>query len=139
MSSAGRHFPSPTSFRLPTIDRTEQGRITKGTPRTKAFVATDWTLGDWTLHGQVTRYGTWTSYGTVTSGDQTYGSRYVLDLSAAYNWNDWTFTVGGNDVNDAYPEKNDAANSSGGILPYPNTSPFGFAGAYYYATVAYHW
>ena len=124
---------------LPIIDRTEQGRITKGTPRTKAFVATDWTLGDWTLHGQVTRYGTWTSYGTVTSGDQTYGSRYVLDLSAAYNWNDWTFTVGGNDVNDAYPEKNDAANSSGGILPYPNTSPFGFAGAYYYATVAYHW
>ena len=41
--------------------------------------------------------------------------------------------------NGAYPEKNNAANNFGGILPYPNSSPFGFAGAYYYGTVAYHW
>jgi iron complex outermembrane recepter protein len=124
---------------LPVMGRAEQGRITEGTPRTKAFLAGDWTAGNWNVHGQVTRYGQWTSYGSTAASDQTYGSRYVLDLSTSYNWNDWTVTVGANDLNNAYPEKNNSANNFGGILPYPNSSPIGFSGAYYYGTVAYHW
>lgn len=125
---------------LPIIDRSEQGRITKGTPRTKAFVATDWNVDNWTFHGQLTRYGEWTTYATTPSGDQTYGASFLLDLSAAYNWNDWTFTVGGNNVTNKYPDKSQPRDSAFNIiLPYPSSSPYGFSGAYYYATVAYHW
>jgi iron complex outermembrane receptor protein len=124
---------------LPIIDRAEQGRITTGTPRTKAFAAADWAVANWNVHGQLTRYGSWTSTGSHPSSDQTFGSRFVLDMSVNYNWNDWTFTVGANDVNDAYPEKNNSANNYHGILTYPNSSPMGFSGAYYYGTVAYHW
>ena len=54
-------------------------------------------------------------------------------------WTTWTFTVGGNDINNAYPEKSSDANNYHGILPYPNSSPFGFSGAYYYVTAALHW
>jgi len=125
---------------LPIIDRAEQGRITKGTPKTKAFVAGDWTMGNWSLHGQLTRYGEWTTFATSPSGDQTYGAAVLLDLSASYNWNDWSFTVGGNNVTNQYPDKNQPRTSNFNIiLPYPNSSPFGFSGSYYYATVAYHW
>ena len=128
-----------TGLTLPVIDRTEQGRITKGSPRTKAFLATDWNVGHWDFHGQITRYGQFTSLGTTASGDQTYAARFVLDASASYNWNDWTFTLGANDLNNAYPEKNNSANNFRGILAYPSSSPMGFSGAYYYGTVAYHW
>ncbi|MBU6247829.1 MAG: TonB-dependent receptor [Xanthomonadaceae bacterium] len=125
---------------LPIIDRTEQGRITKGTPNTKAFLASDWTIGNWSLHGQLTRYGEWTTFASNPSGDQTYGSAMLLDLSASYNWNDWTFSVGGNNVTNEYPDKNQPRTAAFNIiLPYPNSSPFGFSGSYYYATVAYHW
>lgn len=125
---------------LTVIDRAEQGRITKGTPKTKAFVAGDWSVNNWSFHGQLTRYGEWTTFGTVPSGDQTYGSTFLLDLSASYNWNDWTFSVGGNNVTNEYPDKNQPRTSAFNIiLPYPNSSPYGFSGAYYYATVAYHW
>ncbi|MGA0586120.1 TonB-dependent receptor plug domain-containing protein [Dyella sp. KRB-257] len=125
---------------LPIIDRAEEGRITKGTPKTKAFVAADWSVSNWSFHGQLTHYGQWTTFATVPSGDQTFGSSVLLDLSASYNWNDWSFTVGGNNVTNQYPDKNQPRTSAFNIiLPYPNSSPYGFSGSYYYATVAYHW
>jgi len=124
---------------LPIIDRTEQGRITKGAPRTKAFLATDWNVGNWSFHGQLTRYGQFTTLGNNPATDQTYGARFVLDANANYAWNNWTFTVGANDLNNAYPERSSAANNFHGILTYSGSSPFGFSGAYYYGTVAYHW
>ncbi len=124
---------------LPIIDHVEQGRITKGSPRTKAFLATDWSVGNWDIHGQVTRYGQWTDYSANPANDQTYGARFMLDASASYNWNNWAFTVGANNLTNTYPQKNSTANSYFGIFPYPNSSPFGFSGPYYYGTVAYHW
>ena len=48
-------------------------------------------------------------------------------------------TVGGDDLGNTYPQQNNSANNVFGMFPYPNSSPFGFSGAYYYGTVAYHW
>jgi iron complex outermembrane receptor protein len=124
---------------LPVIDRTAQGRITVGTPRTKAFVAADWNRGNWTVHGQLTRYGQWKSLGSTPAGDQAYGSRVLLDASVSYAVERWTFTLGGNNITNVYPEKNNAANNFHGILPYPQSSPFGFNGSYWYASAAYRW
>jgi iron complex outermembrane receptor protein len=124
---------------LPIIDRQEQGRITVGTPRTKTFVGADWNANRWTVHAQATRYGQWTSRGSSASSDQTYDAKVLLDLSVSYAWSGWDFTLGGNNVTNVYPEKNDANNNYHGILSYPLTSPFGFSGAYYYGRVGYHW
>ncbi|THD11698.1 TonB-dependent receptor plug domain-containing protein [Metallibacterium scheffleri] len=124
---------------LPVIDRTNQGYITNSTPKDKVFLAADWSLGSWRVHGQATRYGTWTIYGSTPSGDQTYGAKVLLDASVSYLWNNWDFTVGANNLTNQYPDQNNAANNFGGILAYPNSSPFGFSGAYYYGTATFRW
>ncbi|MBN8736782.1 MAG: TonB-dependent receptor [Xanthomonadales bacterium] len=124
---------------LPVIDRAEQGRITVGTPRSKAFVGADWSLGNWSVRGQVTRYGDWESLGGTPSGDQTYGSSTLLDASVSYDLDRWTFTLGGNNITNEYPEKNNDANNYHGILTYPLSSPFGFNGSYWYGNIAYRW
>jgi iron complex outermembrane receptor protein len=125
---------------LPIITRDEQGRITVGTPRTKIFAAANWSAGGWTVNGQITRYGQWTDLSLSTpANDQTYGAIVELDASLGYQWRRWSFSVGGDDLNDAYPDRVKPANSVGGILAYPETSPIGFSGAYYYGTAAYRW
>ena len=125
---------------LPIITRDEQGRISVGTPRTKVYVAADWRTGPWSVHGQLTRYGQWSDRSlTNSANDQNYGAIVVLDASLGYQWRAWSFAIGGNDVNNAYPDRVIAANNLGGILPYPQTSPIGFSGAYYYGTAAYKW
>ena len=59
-----------------------------------------------------------------------------MDASVSYLLNNWDFTLGSDNLTNVYPEGNSAANSYHGILPYPNSSPFGFSGAYYYVRVA---
>ncbi|MBW4052817.1 MAG: hypothetical protein HIU85_15390 [Proteobacteria bacterium] len=125
---------------LPIITRDEQGRITVGTPRTKVAAAADWSFGSWTVHSQVTRYGQWSDQSITSSAyDQTYGAIVELDASLGYHWRRWSWTLGSNDFNNAYPDRVIPANNFGGILPYPQTSPIGFSGAYYYGTAAYRW
>ncbi|HEX5960246.1 MAG TPA: TonB-dependent receptor [Rhodanobacteraceae bacterium] len=124
---------------LPIIDRAEQGRISVGTPRSKAFVAADWGIGNWTVHGQLTRYGQWESLGSSAASDQTFGSAMLLDASLSYALDRWDFTLGGNNITNEYPEKNSAANNYHGIIVYPLTSPFGFNGSYWYANASYRW
>jgi iron complex outermembrane receptor protein len=125
---------------LPIITRDEQGRITVGTPRTKLAAMADWRFGSWTVHGQVTRYGQWTDQSvTSPADDQTFGAIVELDASLEYHWHRWSWSVGSNDLNNAYPDKVIAANNFHGILPYPQTSPIGFSGAYFYGTAAYRW
>ncbi len=124
---------------LPVIDRDEQGRITVGMPRSKSFLAATWQRGAWTLRAQATRYGSWETLGDDPSGDQTFGARVLLDLAASYTLRNWTFTVGGNNVANVYPEQNDAANAFAGNIQYPWSSPFGFSGSYWYANVDYRW
>ncbi len=124
---------------LPVIDRASQGLMTVATPRTKAFVGADWGRGHWALHGQLTRYGDWETLGSTPAGDQTYDARVLLDASASYLLDRWRFTLGANNILNTYPEKNNASNYFNGILTYPLSSPFGFNGAYWYATAAYRW
>ncbi|HEX8757969.1 MAG TPA: TonB-dependent receptor [Steroidobacteraceae bacterium] len=123
---------------LPIIDRAEQGRITVGSPRSKAFLAADWKRDRWTLHGQLTRYGEWTDQNVVSpSNDQTYGARFLLDVRIQYRLERLSVALGADNLTNAYPER--ARASLDGILPYPETSPFGFEGAYYYGSVGYQW
>ncbi len=124
---------------LPVLDRSDQGLISVATPRTKAFIAADWRRRHWSVHTQLTRYGQWRVLGNTPTADDTYGARLLLDLAATYHLGRWAFTLGGNNVTNTYPEKNNAMNSFLGIIPYPFSSPFGFNGAYWYAGAAYRW
>lgn len=124
---------------LPILTRTERGLITVNAPNSKVFVAGDWRRGNWEARAQVTRYSKWSFLSSVDTADQTYGSKTLLDASASYNRGRWVYTIGANNILNTYPDKLAANLSSGGNLVYPESSPFGFEGAYWYANVAYRW
>ncbi|HZF97406.1 MAG TPA: TonB-dependent receptor, partial [Pseudoxanthomonas sp.] len=123
--------------------RVELGRFTVGSPKTKFLLGGTWNAGNWAFNANATRYGEFTVlFGTNpadTSRDQTYDAQWVLDLSASYTLNDWSFTLGGDNVLDEYPEETIFINSTGGQLPYSASSPNGFNGAYMYAKIGYKW
>ena len=97
------------------------------------------------------RYGEY----TVLDGDeQTYGAEILTDLRFKYALeNGLSFNIGGNNIFDVVPDKNEVGNSrsgtildadgneivsSTGVFQFSRRSaPFGFNGAYYYAGVSY--
>lgn len=126
----------PTAVR---IGRTEIGRITEGSPRSKLFLSSDWTLGAFKANATVTRWGEFGVFQNNPTLDQTFGAEFTLDLALSYAMNNWTFTLGGDNVLNAYPDEVLFANSTGGQFPYTNAAPYGFNGGFVYASVDYRW
>ncbi|MDQ3206608.1 MAG: TonB-dependent receptor [Pseudomonadota bacterium] len=124
---------------LQRIGRVEQGRVTEGNPDSKLFVGGTWEAGNWRLSSTATRYGEFTVFNNNPTLDQTFDAEWTLDLSASYLVNGWDFTIGGDNVLDAYPDDVIFPNSTGGQLPYSAASPFGFNGAFAYVKVGYSW
>lgn len=124
---------------LPILTRTQRGLMTVNTPNSKVFLSGEWQRGNWNARAQVTRYSKWSFMSSVPSADQTYGSKVLLDASASYTLDRWRFTLGANNILNSYPDKLAFHLSSGGNLVYPESSPFGFEGAYWYANIAYRW
>jgi len=120
--------------------RAEIGRITEGSPHDKFFLNGVWTVDRWSFNATATRYGEFTvRHNTVPAQDQTFDPEWTLDLAVSYAVDRWEFTVGGDNVLNAYPDEVLYANSSSGQLPYSSSSPFGFNGGFIYARAGYRW
>ncbi|MEO5626388.1 MAG: TonB-dependent receptor [Dokdonella sp.] len=130
---------SAGNLNLQRIGRVEQGRITVGAPRDKVILGGVWTSGNWSVSNTATRYGRFSILNTNPALDQTFGSKWTLDVSATYRLDRWAFTVGGDNVFNAYPDEFIFANSNSGQLPYPRNSPFGFNGSFVYGKIDYRW
>lgn len=126
---------------LERMGRDERGRIEEGFPRDKFGLGASWKLEQWSFNLGSTRYGQFTTrHASNPAQDQRYGAKWVLDVSASYRLGEnWSFTLGADNVTDAYPDKQIAANSTFGLIPYSLQSPFGFNGRYYYARAGYSW
>ncbi len=125
---------------LERIDRVEIGRIEQGFPRNKLLLSGTWTTADWAFSAATTRYGSVATTPNNAANDQTYGAKWLVDVSASYKPGDnWTLTLGADNVLNEYPDENTFANSTNGQFPYSNLSPFGFGGAFGYARVSYTW
>ncbi|MFC5743872.1 TonB-dependent receptor plug domain-containing protein [Dyella tabacisoli] len=126
---------------LKRIDRRDQyGLLADTTPRSKLILNGLYNIDHWSVNGTLTRYGKFTSYNSTSAAfDQTFSSKWLLDLALSYNLDRWSFTVGADNVFNTYPDKAIAANDNNGTLPYSVFSPFGFNGAYVYGKVAYRW
>jgi iron complex outermembrane receptor protein len=122
-------------------DRRDQyGLLADTTPHSKLIINEVYNLNRWSFGGVLTRYGSWVSYNTPTAAlDQTFGAKWILDLAVNYTLDRWTFTLGGDNVLNTYPDHVIPANDNNGTLPYSAFSPFGFNGAYVYGKVAYRW
>ena len=124
---------------LERIDRAERGRIERGVPRDKLLLAGVWDTGDWSFTAGTTRYGSFQTTPNASANDQTYGAKWLVDVSATWRLDGWSFTVGGDNVFNQYPDENIFGNSTNGQFPYNSASPFGFNGAFGYVRAGYRW
>ncbi len=124
------------------IGRDEVGRIEDSYPRDKTILSGTWRSDHWDLSLAATRYGEFTVRNSATpTRDQTYGDSWVLDASVSYKPSaNWALTLGTDNILDEYPDRTvDLQNSTWGMLPYSNYSPYGFNGAYVYGRITYKW
>ncbi|MET0550938.1 MAG: TonB-dependent receptor [Xanthomonas sp.] len=125
-----------------TLGRDEIGRLEDSYPKDKLILSGTWKLPKWDLSLAATRYGEFTVRNSATATrDQTYGADWVVDASASFKPSaNWTLTLGADNVFDQYPDKTaNLINSTYGMLPYSNYSPYGFNGAYVYGRINYRW
>ncbi|MFN7184303.1 MAG: TonB-dependent receptor plug domain-containing protein [Thermomonas haemolytica] len=111
-------------------------------PRNRSVLTFDYGRNRW--HGLVrlNNYGSWsTTGGLFGNGDASdavkYSGKTLVDLEARYQFNDAiSLAVGGENVFDVYPgkEQNPVLQFLG--VKYALTSPFGFNGAFWYARVS---
>ena len=141
-----RIAPNPSALdalgaNLERMGRDERGRIEEGAPRDKFAVGANWSFANWGVNANATRYGEVVNRNaTNPAQDQAFSSKWTVDLSANYRPSqNWTVTVGADNVLDEYPEESIFANSTFGLFPYSLYSPFGFNGRYLYGRIAYKW
>ena len=111
-------------------------------PKSRSILSFDYGLHRFEAIARINRYGSWSTtvglFGSNNPPDDVdhYSGRTLLDLEARYRFNDViTVAVGGNNVFDTYPGKEQNATLQFLGVKYALTSPFGFNGAFWYARV----
>lgn len=101
---------------LKRIDRRDEfGLLADTTPRSKLILSGLYNVDHWSASATVTRYGKFTSYNSTNPAlDQTFASKWLLDLALNYNLERWTFTLGADNVFNTYPDKVIPANDNNG-------------------------
>lgn len=123
-----------TKFNPETLDAIRIQELEEALPETRWNLAVNHHLRDeWRFLGRVSFYDDWFD----SEDGQTYGGEFLFDAEVAYTWNKQvTFTLGGQNVFDTFPEENPNAAASIGNR-YSQFSPFGFNGAFWYARLKY--
>ncbi|THD09574.1 TonB-dependent receptor plug domain-containing protein [Rhodanobacter lindaniclasticus] len=111
-------------------------------PRSRSVLSFDYALHRFDAIARINHYGSWsTTVGLFGSNNPPedvnhYSGKTLLDLEASYKFNDTlSVAIGGNNVFDTYPGKEQNATLQFLGVKYALTSPFGFNGAFWYARV----
>ena len=107
-------------------------QIEEGRPDTRFVVTWSHLQGPWRFMARGRYYG---EYYDAPTNDASVAynpdPKFLMDLEASYDLNQsFSVLVGAQNVFDTYPEKNPNGDAAG--LIYPESSPFGFNGGYYY-------
>lgn len=151
------------------FSRVERGRIERGQPRNNLLASATYEVGKFTWTARTQRFGEVTVFqNTVVQPatgarlrqppDQTFGAKYITDLSLGLQLpRNTQFVLGADNVFDVYPDRNSdpgdltavapttaeprgfagnySGNSNFNIFRYNGISPFGFNGRFVYARV----
>jgi len=121
----------------------EQYFLLASAPKSKFNFGVDYSNGNFFSNIKLTRFGkveliNWNDNGDniIDDGElDTYDPKITVDLSVGYNLKNLTFTVGGVNIMNTYPDKHDPAlTESGGIW---DSVQMGFSGALYFAKVGF--
>jgi iron complex outermembrane receptor protein len=121
----------------------EQYFLLASAPKSKFNFGVDYTKGNFFANLKLNRFGkieliNWNDNGdsVVDPGElDSYNAKVTVDMSAGYNLRNFTFTVGGANILNAYPDKMDPGlTESGGIW---DSVQMGFSGALYFAKIGF--
>jgi iron complex outermembrane recepter protein len=121
----------------------EQYFLLASAPKSKFNFGVDYSKDKFFANLKLTRFGkvklvNWNDNGDniIDPGEvDIYNPRITADLSAGYNLKNFTFTLGGQNILNAYPDKHDPGlTESGGIW---DAVQMGFSGAFYYAKIGF--
>jgi iron complex outermembrane receptor protein len=136
--------PELADFQETLFDRVERARIERGQPRNNLNLLGVLSAGRGTFTLRTQRFGEVTSFGTTETLDQTYGAKWITDLSVSFRVLGLvSLAAGADNLFDVYPDRNavgdptTAGNSNFGIFPYDEISPFGFNGRFLYGRISY--
>jgi len=122
------------SFNPVTIDETRILQIEKGLPETRWNLQANHFWRNWRFLGRVSYYDDWYD----SEDGEFYSGKSILDLEAAYTWNDnTTIVLGMQNALDETPDENPNA-ASGVGNKYSQYSPFGFNGGFWYLRLTWH-
>ncbi|MEP6833141.1 MAG: TonB-dependent receptor [Gemmatimonas sp.] len=135
------------AFQETLFGRVERARIERGNPRDNLFVSANYNVKGLSTTARTQRYGEVSIAGATPTNatgplDQTFGAKWVTDVSASYAYRSrYTLTVGADNLLDVYPDRNlnpgnptstNGGTSNFGIFPYNGISPFGSNGRFVY-------
>ena len=116
------------------IDDLRVEQLKNTMPSNRISLTANHVQGPWRFMGRYRRYGEF--YGApanVPPWASTYDARWFLDAEAAFTvGNGLTFVAGGQNLLDEYPEEASQSAQDGVGMLYPENSPYGFNGAFYY-------
>jgi len=121
----------------------EQYFLLASAPKSKFNFGIDYSKDKFFANLKLTRFGkvkliNWSDNGDniVDPGEvDTYNPKITADLSVGYNMKNFTFTIGGVNILNTYPDKHDPGlTESGGIW---DAVQMGFSGAFYFARIGF--
>lgn len=123
-----------TTFDPDKLDDTRIRQLEEGLPGTRWILTGKHALGRVSLLGRLSYYAGWFD----ARDDLSYPGAHLVDLEASWSIGEsLTFTAGGQNALNRYPEENPGAMFSGNR--YGPGSPFGSNGGFYYLRLAYRW
>lgn len=124
-----------------TINASRAFDIENQVPSNRSILTFDYSKNRWGGLVRLNSYGSWETTGGIFSpGDASdvakYGSEVLVDLEARFQFTDnFSFAVGGDNVFDTFPDKEQDGTFQFLGVVHSITSPFGFNGAFWYARV----
>jgi iron complex outermembrane receptor protein len=119
------------------FDSQSQLDITDATPKDKLILGANYSLNNWWLNLQLSRYGSYTEAGGKPIDDRTYSATWITDLEVGKSFSSGvSVAVGANNLFNKYP---DQIGIRGWAGTYYNGmfSPYGLSGGFYYARLNY--
>jgi len=123
--------------------------LTDATPKFKVIGGALWSLDAWSVNLRESLFGKSSELAVGDDGNtyrSTIKTRFITDLEVDYKVDaNVKLTVGANNVFNTYPTRFNsklvasyrAANDNAAVGQYPDWSPFGINGGYYYGKITY--
>ena len=123
------------------VNRERQVEIARFNPRWRSVLSATYDFDRFHLLGRLNYYGNWVDavgdgVPTPTAFDQTFGSEILVDLEASVDISQSvSIAVGANNIFDNYPDRDLRLGQQNNGIIYPQFSPFGYNGGFWYARI----